>query len=141
MKTPATDVELWDYLQRLFGVGDWDEDDPRPFWKYRGLEGHKLGLLRRKRGASVAELVVTADYCKAHRIDVRNASWLYRHIADAKRWNNARSQVEVNRDLDEAIAAAIAHEAQDPNSEWFGRLVRVTGEHREEVYRSWLARS
>jgi hypothetical protein len=139
--TIENDAQLWDHLQRLFGVGTWD-DGHEPFWRYRTREAAKIKARRARLHVTVAELVIAADYCKAHRIDIRNAAWLYRHLADAKTWHNQQQRALTAASLDELIADAVAAETTaDPDSPWIDRLIRAHGPHRQEVYDAWTATS
>lgn len=137
MNRPTTDSELFTYVHRLFGVGDWDGDGPMPFWKWRAREVMKVTAKRRKLKVTVEELADAADFCKATGEDIRNVAWLYKHLGDARRWAAARERALSERDFDEVFDSAVAYEAEQDGSEWFGRLVRSRGEHRREVYEAW----
>lgn len=139
---PATDAELYDHVQRLFGIGEWDallagEDDP--WWKARGHEIAKIGARRKKLKVSVQELADAADYCKANGIVIHNVAWLYRHINDAKRFAAERRREAQLRELEDLIDEAIACERALPSSDWLDRLVRARGPYRREVYQAWLS--
>lgn len=136
MKRPATDGELWDYVHRLFGIGDWDEDNAIPFWKYRATEVMKVKAKRNKLKASVEELTAAADYCKAMRIDIRNVAWLYQHLAGSRGWAAARQRTLMSAAFDELYDEAVE---QAYGTEWADRLVRARGEYRQEVYDQWQA--
>lgn len=134
------DGEVYDHLHRLFGIGEWDWATGEPYHRYRALQVHQLKGMRKKRRATCQELIDAADYCKAHRLDIRHASWLFRHIPAAKRWAAERQRALEAADLDERVAEAIAIEVRDGDPEdWVGRLVRAAGDQREEVYSQWKA--
>lgn len=134
----TTDGELYDLLQRLFGIGDFDPDLSRdPWWKCRALEVTKIKRSRTARKVELSDLALAAEYCKAHGIDVRAVTWLYKHINDARRWDNVRSQQAKSRELDELVAEAIEIERSHPDSPWLDRLVRARGDYRREVYDQW----
>lgn len=139
-RSPTTDAELWEYLRWRLGLGDYDDHaDSRPWWKYRSGEIAKVTSTRRKRRASIAELVRTAEYCHAHRIPILNQVWLYKHIADANRLA-AEQRREVGSDLTQLIASAIASEqalADEMSPMWIGRLTRSMGPYRKEVLDEW----
>lgn len=133
-----TDAELYDLLQRLFGIGVWDEDtSSQPWWKARALEITKIKRSRTSRNVDLEDLALAALYCKAHGEPVANVAWLYRHIGPAIRWNNERSRAAKSREFDELLQAAIEHEQQNPDSEWLDRLVRARGPYQKEVYEQW----
>lgn len=145
---PSTDGQLWDYVHRLFGVGDWDEQaSDVPFWKYRSKEVMKVAAKRKKLKVEVGDLANAADYCKAHRIDIRNVAWLYQYLPDSRRWMSERERALSEAALDELIAEAVDLERELISSHeyveregpefWTDRLIRARGEHRREVYESW----
>lgn len=136
----STDGQLWDYCQRLFGVGDWDElTADVPFWKYRQKEVIKVAAKRKKLKAAPQDLAVAADYCKANGIHIANVAWLYKHLPASRSWMSARERTLSERDLDELLLQAIEVEAQESASPWLDRLMRAHGEHRREVYEEWKA--
>ena len=141
-RRPTTSAELYDYLQRLFGIGEWDAllaADDEPWWKARAHEIVKIEAKRKRTKATVEELADAADYCKANGIVIHNAAWLYKHIADAKRHAAERRREEKVRELEDLIDEAIACERALPSSDWLDRLVRARGPYRKQVYDSWLS--
>lgn len=137
MKVPDTDAGLYDYLQRLFGVGDWDETSTTPWYRARMHEITKIKARRLKLGVTVAELVRAADYCKAQHLDIRNAAWLYHHLGDARRWAAANATAAAVLVLEARIADALAYEMTQPSSRWLDQLIRAQGPHRQEVFDRW----
>ena len=137
----TTDSDVYDVLQRHFGLGDWDADrSTTPWWKHRQLEASKIKRSRTSRNVSPDDLVLAAHYCKAHGHHIGAVTWLYKHIPAAIRWDNERSRAELRAELDDRIAAAV-EEARDTAPEWVDRLVRARGPYREEVLAEWLQRS
>lgn len=136
-KDVRTDSDLFDYLRINFGVGDWDEDHDLPWWKYRTQEVSKIKRVRTARKVALGDLATTVDYCKARRIDIRDSTWLYRHIIAALRWEREREQIrpsDFERDYEDALAQAYEH----GEHEWIERLTRALGDGRQEVYAEWL---
>lgn len=137
--TPTTDTALWEYVHRLFGIGDWDElASDEPFWQYRQREVGKVKARRARLKVEIADLAHAADYCKAHGIDIRNVAWLYQYLPMARRWILERERAFSSTHLDELIARAVDHEHRNgKDGQWIDRLLRARGEHREEVLREW----
>ena len=136
MRTPAPiklpgDAALFDQLHTLFGIGDYNEDDPKPWFRFRMLEIGKLKALRRKRALSVGDLMLAAEYCDKKRIRI-TASWqLVAHISIAKKYQREWLAEKLERD----IADAVAHERSlpDPDQEWASRLLLARGSIRQDV--------
>lgn len=130
IKVPG-DAALFDQLHALFGIGDYNEDDPKPWFRFRMLEIGKLKALRRKRGLSVGDLMLAAAYCDRKRIRI-SASWqLVSHISIAKREHREWLAEQLERD----IATVVAHERSfpDPDQEWISRLLLARGSLRQDV--------
>lgn len=135
-----TDGELYDLLQKLFGLGDFDADlSTLPWWRVRALEVSKIKRSRTARRVELSDLILAAHYCKEHGHDVRAVTWLYKHIDAARRWDNVRRREAKAAELDELVAAAIEQESSHPDSPWLDRLVRARGPYRQEVYDSWTS--
>lgn len=138
---PSTEGKLFDRLQEMFGIGEWDESQEAtlPYWKFRAQEISKIKATRRKNDKSVADLYIAALWCKAHKQDVRAASWLNRHVPAAWAWweaKNAAAGLEPNN----TYAEAIRQEMSNPDSTWLSRLLRAAPASREDVYAQWLRR-
>lgn len=134
-----TDGDLYDLLQRLFGLGDWNEDSDLPWWKARQFEVTKIKRSRTARRVALEDLALAAEYAKAHGEDVRAVTWLYKLITPAIRWDNERSRAASLGQLDDEIAAAVEYEVEHhPDSPWTTRLSRARGAARKDVYQQWL---
>lgn len=130
VKLPG-DAALFDHLHTLFGIGDYDDDDPKPWFRFRMLEIGKLKALRRKRALSVGDLMLAADYCNKRCIRI-SASWqLIPHISIAKREHREWLAGQLEREL----AAVVAHERSlpDPDESWISRLLLARGSIRQDV--------
>lgn len=135
--TPVTDGRMFDVLHGMYGIGTWDEDTP--WWKFRARESAKIKASRRKHNRSLAELYVAALYCRAHAIDVRAVTFLYRHIGDAWAWWESK-QYRVAVTPHDRYAAAVRDEMANPDDAWLNRLLRADPSVRDEVYQQWLHR-
>lgn len=139
MRTPVrTDSDLYDLLQELFGLGDWDPDSDVPWWKARQHEISKIKRSRTARKVDLEDLALAARYAKAHGEQIKAVTWLYKLISPAIRWENERRRAAALAEVDDLIAEAIAVEAEQPESEWLTRLARARGPHRKQVYDAWL---
>lgn len=138
MKRPETETQLWYYVHRLFGIGDWDEDSGVPWWRYVQTEVMKVKAKRKKLGASTEALADAADYCKAHQIDIRNVAWLYRYLGPSRAWHDERRRALSAAAIDELIDGAVEQDLT-MGGEWVERLIRARGEYRQEVYEAWKA--
>lgn len=138
---PSTSAQLYDYVQRVFGIGEWDAllaGDDEPWWKARAHEIVKIEAKRKRMKVTAEELADAADYCKANGIVIHNVAWLYKHINDAKRHAAEHRREARLRELEDLIDEAVAYERALPSSEWLDRLVRARGPYRREVYDQWL---
>lgn len=134
---PTTDAALYDMLQRLFGVGTFDDiaSDNERWHEARIREINKLRAQRRARRVSTESLAVAALYCHSHHIPVIYPGQLYAHITPAARAHaKARTKPVTNVDYD----AAIEYERHQPDSPWLNRLLRATGQvHRQHTLDEW----
>lgn len=133
-----SDGDLYDLLQELFGLGQWDPDGDVPWWKARQHEISKIKRSRTARNVDLEDLALAARYAKAHGEQIKAVTWLYRLIGPAIRWDNERRRATTLAQLDDLINEAIAVEAEQPESEWLTRLARARGPHRKQVYDAWL---
>jgi len=137
MTTKLTDAALFDELYKLFGLGTFTDEGSRAWAKWRTTQIVRIRSTREKRGVDVYDLMVTARWCRRQGIHIREHWELYVHIKPALREHREQKTEEKVRDLDTAIAEAMAVEAQIPDSVWFDRLVRASGKARGEVYAEW----
>lgn len=133
----ATDADVFDHCRALFGIGDWTEDHPLPYWRWRQDQVSRHKRVRTSRKVTTDQLIATANFCKANGIDVRDVTWLYKHLTDGLRWDARRRQALSTAVLEDDIQAAIEHEMTNPESPWTDRLIRARGPHRQAVYDEW----
>lgn len=131
----VTDAQVFDVLHELFGAGTYDESTP--WFRWRAIEISKIRATRKKRRVEPSELVITARWCRAHQVWVKEHWELYEHLTDALAADRAQQANDQSSDLESAIADAIAIEAALPDSPWLDRLIRAAGPSRAEVYREW----
>jgi hypothetical protein len=132
---PPTDGDLFDLLHRLFGIGDYSDDDKLPWWRFRILEIGKLKAMRRKRRLTVADLMVTAYFCDAHNFHIAAPWQLVNYLPAAKHNQQEWRDHQLERDVAEAIAYERA--LPEPDYVWADRLLLARGKHREELLAEW----
>lgn len=139
----TTDVDGWtvtrlfDFLQETLGIGDFS-GEPR---EYQGWRMQQIGMLKRimsKRRLTPRELVMCAEYCKAHRIQPESHGHLLWHYDAARKWRQSRRVSEVQEEIDSAVAQEQERVFSDEEaSRWVDMLLRATGPSREEVLTRW----
>lgn len=139
MSTPSapTDASVFDALHRLFGAPAFTGEESE--WiKWRMREIAKIKAYRTKRNVDPFELVEAAHYCRRRDIWIK-AHWeLYQYLPEVTKERLGKAKAERAADLENAIQAAIATEAEIPDSPWLDRLIRAAGPARQEVYEAWL---
>lgn len=136
---PDTDAGLYDLLQQLFGLGNFDEiaGGNERWHEARMREIAKLKAQRRARHVSVESLAITALYCHRHRIPVIYPSQLYAHILNAHK-AHAHARTGTTAPGVDDYDDAIEYERNQPDSEWLSRLLRATGQvHRQHTLTEW----
>ena len=132
-----TEAELYDHLQRTFGIGDWDEATSEvPWWKFRGTEIAKLKSMMKRRGATVHQILTAADYAILQRKPIRATYQLFELIPEAMREKRLREARPDTTDFDAAIQEAV--DAQE--FEWADRLIRSSGSETQRVIDQWRNR-
>lgn len=141
-------LDLWEYGRRKLGLGDWDECSETPYWKWAGLEAHKLFLVMRKRRISNGEFIAAVDYCARHHLHIANAVWVFKHLAAAKdEMRLFAREFEVGaleEEIDRAVRCERALAAEEPeqleeSETWASQLERAQGPYRKEVLAEWQA--
>ena len=132
---PASDAELFDLLYRLFGIGDHDQDDAQPWYKFRLREIAKLKAIRKKRGVSLADFTLAARYCYRRRVTVHDSWQVPQHLAQARREAKAAATSDLSQQIEAAVAAEQA--GHRPDQQWVTRLLRARGRYRVEVLEAW----
>ena len=132
-----TESELYDRLQGMFGIGDWDEATSIvPWWKFRGIEIAKLKSMMKRRGASVAQVMTAAEYAIANGKPIRATYQLFELIPEAMREKRRREAAPDTTDFDAAIAEAV----EAGEHEWADRLIRSSGNETQRVIHQWRNR-
>lgn len=133
---PTTDAEVFDMLHDMFGIGDYNEDDDRPWHKARMVEIAKIKAIRTKRRWSFGDFAMVARYCYTQSIPVRKAWDLLQHHGPARlaAVNNERLQREER--VQEAVSLELRAGLADAD-DWAGRLARATGRGRDELFLEW----
>jgi hypothetical protein len=133
---PTGDAKLFDVLHGWFGIGAYDEEDETPWWAWRMAMIGRIKASRKRRDTSIAELYVSALYCKAHNLNIEGIGWLYRHIPKAWAWWDGQLIDAVDTPTVQ-YAEAIRIEAANQDSTWLTRLLRASPACQEEVLAEW----
>lgn len=133
---PSTPAEVFDMIHGLFGIGDYSEDDPDPWHRFRMVEISKIKAIQKKRRWTCAEFASAARYCHRHGITITKTWDLlpFHGQAAIEDIQNARLRKEA------ALQEAVALERSvgwDDSSEWANRLELSSGRGREELLEEW----
>lgn len=129
------DAQLFDQLHTLFGIGDYNEDDGRPWFRFRMLEIGKLKAMRKKRGLTIADLMTAAEYCDRRDIKITAPWQLIGHLFEAKRERRQWEQKAFDREIDDAVVCE--RSLADHDQTWVDRLLLARGPYRKEVLEQW----
>lgn len=130
---PQTDAELFDFIHSLFGIGDFTEDDKKPWHRFRMTEIAKIKAIRKKRRISIDELAAVARYAGARGYVVTSTFDLLKHFPDAMRERRRNTKTP----LVLAVEAAIELEREYGDPEWVDRLDRSSGAGRIDLLQEW----
>jgi hypothetical protein len=79
-----TAAELYDHLQEMFGIGDWNETSGVPWYRVRMNEIGKLKRTLKSRRISEDDLYLAARYAQAHEIPIPGTWRLFELIGMAR---------------------------------------------------------
>jgi hypothetical protein len=137
---PESHAQLYDQLQRMFGIGGFDESTSREAWyQARIAEIGKLKSLCRARRASIQQVAIAAWYAKQTRQPIYQSVNLFPLIPDASRaYFVASAQAQYAKD--QADLTAAVHEALEAGqTEWAEQLMRATPENTRSLIEKWRA--
>lgn len=134
---PTSDAEVFDMLHGLFGIGDYDQDDDRPWHKFRMVEISKIKAIRVKRRWSFGDFGEVARYCSQHNLPIGKAWDLLPHLGAAILERQVNARLHREDAIQEAAALELASGRPD-SVEWAERLQLAVGHHREELYEEWV---
>jgi len=128
---------LFDHIQETLGVGDF-AGEPKEYTAWRMKQIGMLKRLMKYRRVSIQELLMCAQYCKAHRIQPDTYAGLMYHINEARRWDHSRKRAAIQEHWAEALEIEQERAFSDEEaSRWVDMLLRATGPNREEVLSKW----
>lgn len=138
-QTPLTIPQLFDWMERHFGFGNYDElTSDVPHWKWRLSEVAKLKASMTKRRTTVGEMQMIAQYCLDKRIILGHWVDLYQHAVPALREARQAAERRQKEEIEIRIARAVALEnRRNPEGLWVSLLVRATGKERYLLYAEW----
>lgn len=136
-REPTSDAEVFDLLHGLFGIGDYAEDDPKPWHKMRMVEISKIKAIAKKRHLSYADFYMLATYCAGRGLPIARTWDLLQHYPAALRERSANARLRPDL-VGQQIQAAIDLERMRPDGvEWVGRLSRAEGTGRASLLADW----
>ena len=128
------DSELFDLIQKAFGIGDWSDDDERPWHKFRVAEISKIKAIRKKRGYSIADMVMLTEFCRSRGKTIKNTFDMLEFWPAAVRARTASERFHDSEDLQ----AAIEIERSRPDGEeWLNRLLLADGPGKAYTLHRW----
>ena len=132
---PKRDAQLFDMLHGLFGIGDFDDSGPVPWFKFRMVGISKMRAIRKKRQLSFPALAMAARYCYRRHIPIKGVWELVAFIVPAAKAAGRDRVSPLGVEVREAVANERSRE--DPSPEWVDRLLRARGEFRRDVLDQW----
>lgn len=135
---PNTDGELYDQLQRLFGMGAYDEVSRRDvdWYQARMRQVVRIKRLRKRRQLAVHQLGLAAYYCRVNHIHIRNAEHLAGYVKNATVAARTAARTDETADLLRRVDSAVAYEQENHPAElWADRLVAASD--KEAVLEQW----
>lgn len=133
---PTSDAEVFDMLHSLFGLGDYNDDDDKPWHKYRMVEISKIKAIRLKRRWSFGDFAMVARYCHRHRIPIAKTWDLVPQFGHAK----VELVADIRTRRDDRVTQAVAMERQlhaEGYEQWVAWLELSSGRGREELLEEW----
>ena len=143
MKIPLTypdnASQLYDLLQEMFGLGDWDEltTSRTPWWKARLLEVGKLKRQMAKQKVTIDQLTRAAWYARRWSIPVRGVWTLVDLIPDADaEYTKVLREVE-REDLERQRTWAILAARHIGEEYWEAALLRASYAELPDTLARW----
>lgn len=133
---PSNAGELYDLLQVMFGLGDYDEHGDIPWYRARMLEISKLKGMLTKRKATPQQVAVAAHYARDQGLAISAAWQLFELIPEAmvaaRRAAQEAAPSELQQAIDEAVKLGL--------NQWAERLIRVDKADASAVLKEWRNR-
>lgn len=128
--------ELYDLLQTLFGIGDFD-DGAGLWYQSRGIEVGKLTAMLKARHCTAEEVAEAAHYAAAQRIPVTQSWQVFNLVPEAKHAHRLALSTTATEALQQDRAASIRQALDLHDSAWAERLMRTPDAHLEQVLEEW----
>lgn len=136
-----TPADLYDYLQRTFGIGNWDEaTSTMPWWRFRLTEIAKLKAMLKKRGATPEHVITTAEYAIEQRRSIFATYQLFLLIPEAMAAQRAQARTDRNAQLNLGIEEALAEAIALGETQWAERFMRASAAEAQIVINEWRTR-
>lgn len=133
---PTTDTEVFEMLHGLFGIGDYNADDAKPWHKFRMVEVSKIKAIRTKRRWTFGDFAEVARYCSRQNIAIKRTFDLLAHHGAAMLEVSRNARQRREDVFQEAVDLELAAGLPD-SLEWAERLQLAAGRHREELLEEW----
>lgn len=137
---PENHAQLYDLLQKLFGIGNYDDVVAKQAWHNARMgEISRLKALCKRRRATEKQVAVAAWYAHENGHTIRHSYRLFPLIPEAMRSYNQAVAAELRTELTEQIAAAYADAVEAGQHEWAERLIATPPENARCVLAEWKA--
>lgn len=131
-----TPAKVFDTVQEMLGIGEVEPVGPA-YGPWRVRQISMLKKMMERRGITPDDVLVSAEYCKAHRLQPETYAWLLMHVDAARAWRRRQAKEE-KEDLQFEKAIAYERELSDPMSySWLETLTRAAPSVRGEVLEQW----
>ena len=128
--------ELYDLLQELFGIGDFD-DGQGLWYQSRGVEIGKLKRMLTSRHCTVEEVAEAARYAHGRHIPITQAWQVFQLVPEALRARRLSRAEEEHLALRDARSEAVRAALDLHDTTWADRLMRTPDQHLETVLQEW----
>lgn len=137
---PRNESALYDLMQERFGIGVWDEADPKvPYWKARGTEVAKLKAQMRRRKLTIEDLTIAVDYAYAEARPITGVWQLCDLVGVAKKARRDADRDAQRESLVEEKNEAAAQAYARGDEGWAARLYAADTESAPVVLEQWRA--
>lgn len=135
---PTTPAEVYDLLQREFGIGSYDDVVSQEAWfKARMKEIGMVKRLMKARRATERQVAIAAWYAKEAGVVVRTTHRLFPLIPEAMREYNRRVAEQGRQAAADKVATAVQEAVAAGQLDWADRLMRA--QDSEQVLREWAS--
>jgi hypothetical protein len=128
--------ELYDLLQEMFGIGDFDDGDGL-WYRSRGVEIGKLTRMMKSRHCTTDEVATAARYAYERHIPITHSWQLFKLVPEALRAGRLTRAEEEALSLRDARSEAIQEALDLHDTTWAERLMRTPDQYLSQVLQEW----